>query len=302
MADATKVPVILDTDIGGDIDDTWALAMLLRSPELDLRLVTTDTADTEYRARIAARMLDVAGRTDVPVGIGVRQPSDGPRERQAAWVADYTIDDYPGTVHADGVAALIDTIMTTEGVTLICIGPMPNIKLALEREPRIARRARFVGMQGSVRRGYGATGDPAAEYNVRADVPAAQAVFTAPWDITITPLDTCGRVVLRGDKYRRVRESKQPLCLALMENYRTWLGDRDNADELFEERSSVIFDTVAVHLAHTSRFLDMEDVGIRVNDDGFTIEDPGSKPVHAAMDWEDLEAFEDELVERLTSS
>jgi inosine-uridine nucleoside N-ribohydrolase len=65
-----KVPVILDTDIGSDIDDAWALAMMLRSPELDVKLVTSCTSDTTARARIIAKMLALAGR-DVPVGIGV---------------------------------------------------------------------------------------------------------------------------------------------------------------------------------------------------------------------------------------
>jgi inosine-uridine nucleoside N-ribohydrolase len=51
------IPVILDTDIGGDIDDTWALAMLLKSPELDLKLVVTDTGNTTYRAGVAAKLL-----------------------------------------------------------------------------------------------------------------------------------------------------------------------------------------------------------------------------------------------------
>ncbi len=64
------IPVILDTDIGGDIDDTWALALLLRRPALDLRLVVTNTGDTAYRARLAAKLLDVAGRDDVPVAAG----------------------------------------------------------------------------------------------------------------------------------------------------------------------------------------------------------------------------------------
>jgi len=62
-----KTPVILDTDIGGDIDDTWALAMMLKSPELDVKLVVTATGDTTYRAKIVARMLEIGGRTDVPV-------------------------------------------------------------------------------------------------------------------------------------------------------------------------------------------------------------------------------------------
>ena len=64
-----KIPVILDTDIGDDIDDTWALAMLLNSPELDLKLVVTEEGNTPSRAKIAARLLEIAGRTDVPVGI-----------------------------------------------------------------------------------------------------------------------------------------------------------------------------------------------------------------------------------------
>ena len=58
------IPVILDTDIGTDVDDVWALVFLLCCPELDLKLVTTSTGDTEYRARIAAKVLmSWAGRT-----------------------------------------------------------------------------------------------------------------------------------------------------------------------------------------------------------------------------------------------
>jgi len=72
-APGVRIPVILDTDIGTDIDDTWALALLLRCPELDVRLVVSDTGNTEYRAAIIARLLEVAGRTDIPVGIGIKQ-------------------------------------------------------------------------------------------------------------------------------------------------------------------------------------------------------------------------------------
>src|SRR5471032_1730280 len=69
-AAAARTPVILVTDIGTDIDDTWALALALRSPELDVKLVLTDPADTRYRALVAAKFLEESGRSDVPVGIG----------------------------------------------------------------------------------------------------------------------------------------------------------------------------------------------------------------------------------------
>ncbi|NMC03999.1 MAG: hypothetical protein GYA24_02245 [Candidatus Lokiarchaeota archaeon] len=190
---------ILDTDIGTDIDDTWALGLVLKSPELDLKLVTTATFDTAYRAKIVARMLEIAGRTDVPIGIG---PSSSDKAGpQNPWVLDYDLQSYPGKVHHDGVSALVDAIMSSsEPVTVITIGPLTNIAAALKREPRIAARARIVAMLGSVRIGYGGKKGPTPEYNVVQDVPACQAVLAAPWDIVLTPLDTCGTVVLDGQR------------------------------------------------------------------------------------------------------
>ena len=291
----SKIPVILDTDIGDDIDDTWALALLLKSPELDVKLVVSDRGDTVYRAKLIARLLEVAGRTDIPVGIGVRESDNG--GRQAAWVADYDLASYPGTVHADGVAALIETIMTApQPVSLICIGPVPNIRVALERQPEIANRARFIGMHGSVRKGYDGGPEPSKEWNVVADAKAAQAAFTAAWPMLITPLDTCGIVRLRGDKYQRVAACDDPLTRAVIENYRIWskAGDRPL------DASSVLFDTVAIYLAFSTELVTIERLPLRVTDDGFTRIDPQGKPIDCAMSWKDLGAFEDLLVTRLT--
>lgn len=289
------IPVIFDTDIGDDIDDTWALVMLLRSPELDPKLVITDHGKANYRARIMARMLEVAGRTDVPVGLGV-----GGREgtgRQAAWVEGYALADYPGTVHQDGVGAMIEIIMNSpRPVTVICIGPVPNIPAALVREPRIVGNARFVGMHGSLRRGYGGSETVHAEYNVRARPTACRAAFEAGWDVTITPLDTCGIVTLDGERYRRLHESDDPLIQALMENYRVWAEGRDIDPAV---RSSTLFDTVAVYLAFTEELLVMEELPVVVTDDGFTRIDDAGTVVRAATQWEDLEAYRDFLVDRL---
>jgi len=165
------IPVILDTDIGDDIDDTWALVLALRSPELDIRLVVTDFGNTEQRARLVARVLELAGRTDIPIGIGIKENDDpGP---QAEWVKGYDLAKYPGRVLKDGVQALIDTIMASpEPVTLIAIGPPPNLKAALEREPRIAGKLRLAGMYGSIHRGYDGKPRPEPEWNVKAN-PAA---------------------------------------------------------------------------------------------------------------------------------
>ena len=295
-----KTPVILDTDIGGDIDDTWALALLLKSPELDLKMVVTDTGDTVYRAKIAARLLEVAKRTDVAVGVGIRQAKNaGP---QAPWVSDYDLAKYPGKVHENGVDALVDMIMASpQPITLICIGPVPNIRAALAKQPEIAKRARFVGMHGSIRKGYNGGPKPQPEYNVKADAKACQAAFTAAWPMAITPLDTCGIVYVRGDKYRKVAESDDPVAKAVIENYRIWwrAGNPNKPERI--DASSTLFDTVAVYLAISTDLVNMERLPIVVTDDGFTREDPKGKAVDCAMSWKDLGKFEDFLVGRLTA-
>ncbi len=295
-----KTPVIFDTDIGGDIDDTWALILLLKCPELDVKLVVGDHGKPVYRASLIAKLLETAGRTDVPVGVGIGDDRKV-EGRQDEWLKGYDLASYPGKVYEDGVQAMIDTIMKSpKPITLICVGPLPNIKVALEREPRIAKKARFVGMHGSVRKGYGGNSKISAEWNVRADAKACQATLSAPWDITITPLDTCGLVHLRGKKYAAVRDCKAPLIQALVENYRIWLkkgrGDPKRADKA----SSTLFDTVAVYLAFTQELCKMETLPIRVTDDGKTVIDPAAKKMSVATEWKDMGAFEDFLVERLT--
>lgn len=290
------IPVILDTDIGTDIDDTWALAMLLKSPELEVRLVVADTGNTDYRAALIGRLLEVAGRTDIPVGIGIRQNEiPGP---QAPWVEGYDLAAYPGTLHRDGVGAIIEIIeQSPEPVTLICIGPMPNIREALRRAPGIAAKTRFIGMHGSIRKHHDNANGAVAEYNVQQDIKACQAVFTAPWlDLAITPLDTCGRVRLRGPKYQAIVDSQDPLLRAVIENYRIWLNGKPDLE------SSILFDTVAVHLAYSTEFLAMEEMGIRVTDEGYMVPDNACRRIHVALDWLDLDGYETNLVNRLTAA
>lgn len=300
---ATAVPVIFDTDIGDDIDDTWALGFLLRSPELDLKLVVGDNGKPAYRAKLLAKFLETAGRTDVPVGIGL-DVNPKSSERQSEWVKDYDLGRYPGKVHRDGVQAIIDTIMKSpRPVTVIAVGPVQNIAEALKREPRIAHRARFVGMHGSVRVGYGGDKKIAAEYNVKLAPEACQTVFTAPWDITITPLDTCDKISLSGDEYQQVYQSRDPIASATITNYRIWATARgQGSPENFPTRSTTLFDVVAVYLAFSQNWCGMETLSIRVDNEGHTIEDPTAKHMNVAMTWKDLPALEDLLVKRLTTS
>jgi inosine-uridine nucleoside N-ribohydrolase len=297
-----RLPVILDTDIGDDVDDAWALTMLLKNPKLDLKLVTTTAGKSEFRAKVIAKLLVAAGRTDIPIGLGA-----GGRDETgsvADWVKDYSLKDFPGKIHEDGVKALVETVnglaKEKTPVTVIAIGPLQTLEAALQLDPDIAKKTDFVGMHGSVRKGYEGDPKPCVEFNM-CYVPGAQKVFTTRWKkITITPLDTCGLVRLTGENFKSLKASKDPLLVALMENYRLW-AKKKSLDELNE--SSILFDTVAIYLAEPGPkpLLELEPLHIVVSDDGLMHIDPQGLLMSTATDWKKLAEYEDYLTKTLNS-
>ncbi len=296
-----KIPVILDTDIGTDIDDTWALAMLLNCPELDPRLITTVSGDVTYRAHLTAKFLQAAGRTDIPIGIGIGH-AEGSLNFQQPWLEGFDLDSYPGTIYPDGVQAMLEVIAASpQPVTVISIGVATNIARALEKNPDIAAKCCFVGMHGSIYIGYDGKPGAVPEANARYDVESLRKVFAAPWqEKIITPLDTCGLVTLEGERYRQVYRSPNPALRALIENYEIWarLVTWTKIDDT-QNRSSTLFDTVAIYLAYSFDLLEMEKIRLRITDDGLTLPDPAGDDVLAALRWRDLDGFYDHLLERL---
>jgi inosine-uridine nucleoside N-ribohydrolase len=305
-AGKSPIPVILDTDLGDDIDDTWALAFLLKCPEFDIRMILSATGDTELRAKMIAKVLDQCGRTDIPIGIGKpTKRAEGHPYFQRSWVDDYDMAGYKGKVYPDGVGAMIDIIMESEKpVTVIAIGPLPNLAEALRRQPLITKKSNVVGMLGSVRRGYNHSEKIEPEWNVVMYVEDAQTVFNSPWPMTITPLDTCGIVKLQGQKYQQVLQSDKPEAKVILDAYRSWLDRPGHAPEKswdINQSSSVLFDTVAVYLAMSTDLLQMETLGLSVDKEGYTIINENAKKINCAMEWKGLNAFEDFLVWRIAN-
>ena len=219
-------------------------------------------------------------------------------------------DGYAGVVYNDGVDAMIDYLMQSSAeTTIIAIGPLGNLAAALQRQPAIVRKARLVGVFGSIRKGYFGSDTPNAEYNVAVHPDFSRKVFTADWDITITPLDTCGTIILEGNSYKKVLQSPKPLAQALIENYRLWLEARERANDMRADlypnmnltQSTLICDTVAIYLAFSEELVTIEDLGITVTDDGYTRIDAAAKRIRCATSWKDFDAFKNILVQRLIS-
>ena len=293
------IPVILHTDLGTDIDDSWAILMMLRQKQLRPLMILTDTGDAAYRAAIVARMLETAGRTEIEIGLGCDSEL-GPRTKTLEkWMKGYRLAKYPGKVYKDGAARAVELIRASkEPVTLVSIAPCPAVAKMLKAAPDIAEKVNFVGMFGSVHKKYNGEPGRCAEYNVRIDIPAAKRVLEAPWrSVVLTPLDTCGLVQLDRKLYAEMLSSKDKDVKLLMDSVEAW---KKNYPGKYNGVSSILFDTVAIHLASSYKYLQMNELNILVDKQGRTCPNRRyGKPMQVAVEWTDLPAYHRFLVDTL---
>lgn len=220
-----RIPIILDTDIGDDIDDALALALALQSPELDLRAVTTVIDDTETRTRLAWKELGLYGRQDIPVATGASEPLLDPvrpqRARQFEVLTD--ADTVPEAAHRRAADLIIDTLMASpRPMTLVPIGPLTNIALALKSGPNIRPKIARIVLMG------GAFHMLNQEYNIWRDRVAAEIVFSSGVPITAVGLDVTTRCKLEGADLARLRAAANPASRFLAKLIDLWQDGHPN--------------------------------------------------------------------------
>ncbi|HTH01460.1 MAG TPA: nucleoside hydrolase [Vicinamibacterales bacterium] len=263
-AQSSRMKVLLDTDIGTDIDDAWALGYALKSPSFQLLGVTVTDADTAQRARLACKLLYRLGRTDVPVAVG-RPTAAVPANRidyQFTWAEDFQAYKPLSTPAVDFLA---ETIRKNPGeVTLIAVGPLQNIGDLVRRYPDVIPLVkRVVLMSGSI--GPNAWSSTAvAEWNVKLAIPEAQAVYAASWPLTIVPLDSTTYMRLEDQEREKLRTARTPLVVALEALLRLWSEDPTSRMTLHDQMA-------LAEAQHPGQFFGRcERMPIRVDAGGFT--------------------------------
>jgi inosine-uridine nucleoside N-ribohydrolase/predicted GH43/DUF377 family glycosyl hydrolase len=255
---------ILDTDIGDDIDDAFALALALRSPELRLLGITTTYGNTELRARLLDRYLGAVGRGEIPVAVGVAtaQASVFTQTAYARQMAERK--------HPDGVGFLLDQIRAHPGeITLIAIGPLANVQAAIERDPATFRKLkRVVLMGGSIHRGYdGSKGErtPAdAEWNIKCDPAGARALLGAGVPVFMMPLDST-QIPLETAEREKIFSYGSPLTDQLTLLYHQWMAHNE-----WHPVGPTLFDPVAVAYAVRPELCPATPMRLEVDGKGFT--------------------------------
>lgn len=261
-ARAQRVPVVLDTDIGSDIDDAFALAMVMQCKQLDLKAVTTVSGDTQARARIAAKMLTAGGLVSVPVAAGTA----GTKAvlAQARWADGFTGADL---VPQPATQLMKEAIDREHGrMVLIAIGPLTNVAALLKRYPEAGAEIReIVLMGGSIARGYTPGSGATAEGNMASDPEAARAVFASGIRIRMAPLDVTARLQLEEPSRTEIFARHTPVTEALEALYQLW-----------GEPTPTLHDPMAVALLTNASLCTMEPMHVDIGSNGMTTRNPGA--------------------------
>ncbi len=270
---AAPEKVIIDTDIGDDIDDAFAVGLALASKELDIVGITSAWGNTSLRLQLLDRLLCETGRSDIPVATGIATHSMT-EFSQSAWAKQGRQKQHP-----DAVAFLLGRIRNNPGqITLIAIAPLTNIGAAIDQDPQTFRKLkRAVVMGGSIRRGYNGenSSGPDPEYNIRMDIPAARKLISSGVPIYLMPLDS---TMIPFDEVMRQQlfTASTPLTDALALLYLQWT-------RTFLRITPTLFDAVPVAYAIQPELCPPTPLHIEIDADGFTRESAGPANVQACL-------------------
>lgn len=206
-----KHKLLLDTDIGGDLDDALALAYLLRQPRCELLGVTTVGGEAEKRAALASAICKAAGRADMPIHVGASAPILLDEKQPVAQQAEALSEQWPHLTFGlrnTAIGFLADTIRAyPHQITLLTIGPLTNIGLLFALEPDVVPLlAGMMVMGGSL-----LAESAHDEWNIYCDPHAAAKVFGSGLPLISVGVDVTGPCRLeREDFYRRLRHLGGP--------------------------------------------------------------------------------------------
>lgn len=254
--------IILDTDIGDDIDDALAVAFALRRPELEVVAITTVWGRTDLRTRLLAKLLEVLGRDDIPIASGRRHPlsptDDEARRRRIEGVPCQCAFVSEGEVlrGADGESAedlILRTVHAHAGdIGVVTIGPLSNLGDVIRKHPALPAKARFINMMG------GCYGLGRREYNVACDPEAAGIVLRADCTKFLGTWEVTRRVVMLESEMERLRRTGTALTRALDALIGLWMPRRG------PKPGPVLYDVCPLIWCFDPSFFTTERVGLDV--------------------------------------
>jgi purine nucleosidase len=275
---AEKLKIIFDCDLGGDIDDAFAVALVLSSPEFEVLGIVLDHGHTPGRGQVACRLLYEVGLDHIPVVLGRHTPNVIGTDKDLAWKnQQFVWAEGFEKVKAvkEGAADFIVRNLRKypNEVILFTVGPVPNIGDVINKDPDALKLAKkIVSMFGSFYMGYTGGPVPDAEWNVRADIQSSKMFVGSGANMTFAGLDITTFVHLEEENRYRLLMRQSPLTNALCALYTLWRF------ESYARPDPTLFDVVAVGMVLWPELFTTRRAHVRVTDEGYTVIDENQPP------------------------
>jgi purine nucleosidase len=290
-----KQKIIFDCDFAGDIDDAFAVALILSSPEFEILGLIMDHGNTPLRARTACKLIYEAGRDDIPVIVGKPTPAIVGVDKGIAgysyqfyWSEDFNKLKPDKANAADFIIENLNKY--PHEIILFTVGPVCNIKEILQKDKNVLKLAKkVVSMFGSFYMGYNAGPVPDAEWNVRADVEASKMLTSSGANILYAGLDVSAFVKLDEKNLNRLLFRQSPLTNSMCGLYSLWRY------ESYSQPEANLFDVVAVGAVLWPELFSGKKTNVRVNEKGYTLVDDSIKPNGEIL----LTINKDEFIKRI---
>jgi purine nucleosidase len=209
-------PLLLDTDIGSDVDDLYALVMLLKSPQIDLVGVTTVHGNTLLRAKIARYVCELLGNRSVPITPGESIPLSAPSAPPEELVGFPGLEAISINAPASSAPEFLVSVAAQQSVEVLAIAPLTNLAIAIRSSPAFARNIRHIYLMG------GAFWSPFLEHNIQVDPEAATIVFDSGIPITAIGLDVTLQVEITERELGRLSNLPNGVGQLLEKQTRIW--------------------------------------------------------------------------------
>jgi inosine-uridine nucleoside N-ribohydrolase len=293
-----KQKIIFDCDFGGDIDDAFAVALVLNSPEFDVLGFVMDHGNTPLRARTILKLLYEVGKEDIPVIVGTPTPAivgvdkeiAGP-SNQFHWSEGFDKIQPSNVTAADFI--INNLRKYPNEVIVFTVGPVCNIKEVIKKDKDVLKLAKkIVSMFGSFYMGYNGGPVPDAEWNVRADIEASKIFAASNANKVYAGLDVTTIVKLTEVNRNRLLMRQSPLTNALCGLYSLWRF------ESYSNPDPTLYDVVAVGYVLWPELFTSRKSHIHVDDSGYTLMDDSKDPNAEILMTINKEEFIQRVMER----
>jgi len=261
--------IILDTDVGTDIDDAFAIVLALKSPELQIKGISTVYGDVNLRAKIVLKILKLAGREDIPVAAGFGKPITNKEIYWAGWEGKGFLtsrDENLVPTSKDVVDFISRKLQSaTSKISLITIGPLTNIALLIQRKPELMSKIEEIIVMGGKlepqKHGFKTPWD----HNLNCDPRATEIVFTSKMPIILATFNVCRKAVLLPGHVEKMGEKGGGLLEGLLRMHKI-------RSEAINRDWTPMFDSVAVSLLFQRELVKMEKIHLQTKITGDSLQ------------------------------